>query len=78
MNKSVNNNNNSNNTNGVNNSYSQLDRVNNNNNNDLSTVYTQGEVISDEGEAVDSLMKELETNLPAPKLMNRERGSSNP
>jgi len=77
MNKSVSNNNNSNNTNGVNNSYSQLDRVNNNNN-DLSTVYTQGEVISDEGEAVDSLMKELETNLPAPKLMNRERGSSNP
>ena len=50
----------------------------NNNNNDLSTVYTQGEVISDEGEAVDSLMKELETNLPAPKLMSRERGSSNP
>jgi len=55
-----------------------MNKSQNNGNNDLSTVYTQGENISDEGEAVDNLMKGLETILPAPKLMNRERGLSNP
>lgn len=31
-----------------------------NNNNDVSTVYTQGELISDEGSVLNNLMKNLE------------------
>lgn len=55
--------------------------MNNNhiNNNDLSTTYTQSEMmVSDEGSVLNNLMRNLETNLPQPKLMNRDRIASNP